>query len=211
MTIIRQIKLRRWFPAHDEFAACVLRLCILREDFTLELQAIHASSIESLDKHSATWRRLYFYRKMVGTLFEIRRALQCLLKIAEWQQLLEAGPPKWRTHFIDLVKKLEEDRQLIKDTRNMIGGHVLQKGVAQVLKDMEHDAFSYLEVGAKKKQTHYVFAGEITARMLVTDVPEAKRNEEIERRAKSISRHLPVSNLIDIIFTMYVDSRKLAD
>ena len=188
-----------------------MRLCILREDLTLEFHAIDALSIKSLDKHSAVWRRLYFYRHLVGTLCEIRRALQSLLKVAEFQKIVKAKPLKWRAHFNDLVRKLDDDYLLIKDTRDTISGHVLHKGVIQVLENMEHDAFSYLEVGLKKKQTHCLFAGEVTARMLVAGVPVKEREAEVIRRVKSISRHLHVSSLIDIIFAMYVGSRKLFD
>jgi hypothetical protein len=48
-TYVRQIKVRRWFPAGDPFAAHIARLCILREDFTIEMSGIDASEITKMD------------------------------------------------------------------------------------------------------------------------------------------------------------------
>lgn len=64
---LRQIKLRRWFPPNDRFAATVARLCILREDFALEMWGLYAAHIKRLDGHSAIWRQLYFWRNLVKT------------------------------------------------------------------------------------------------------------------------------------------------
>jgi hypothetical protein len=55
---LRQMKLRRWFPPHDRFAATVARLCILREDFALEMWGLYAAHIKRLDGHSVIWRRM---------------------------------------------------------------------------------------------------------------------------------------------------------
>jgi hypothetical protein len=37
----RIIKLRKWFPADDPLAVPVARLCILREDFLLEMRGVY--------------------------------------------------------------------------------------------------------------------------------------------------------------------------
>src|SRR5439155_16622609 len=39
-TRIFQINLRKFFPPNDEYATCMVRLCILREDLALEVKGI---------------------------------------------------------------------------------------------------------------------------------------------------------------------------
>ena len=69
---VRQIKVRHWFPAGDPVAAHIARLCILREDFAIEMSGIHASEIKKLDGNDVVYRKFYFWRRLVGTLDEIR-------------------------------------------------------------------------------------------------------------------------------------------
>jgi hypothetical protein len=89
---LRQMKLRRWFPPNDRFAACVARLCILREDFALEMQGLYKRGIKPLDSHSAIWRKLYFWRNLVRTLLEIRKTLESLNTVLEFKRVLKKHP-----------------------------------------------------------------------------------------------------------------------
>jgi hypothetical protein len=57
---LHQMKLRKWFPPKDRFAACVMRICILREDLFIEMAGVHATQIKRLDGHSVLWRRIAF-------------------------------------------------------------------------------------------------------------------------------------------------------
>jgi len=86
-TYVRQIKVRHWFPAGDPVAAHIARLCILREDFSIEMCGIHASEIKKLDGNDVVYRKLYFWRRLVGTLPRV-----------ESRDLLtnfQKGEPKW--------------------------------------------------------------------------------------------------------------------
>ena len=68
----------------------VARLCILREDYLLELQGLiktdfnsfdvssSVSKPDSLDGNSPSWRRIYFFRKSLRTLNEIRNVVEGL-------------------------------------------------------------------------------------------------------------------------------------
>jgi hypothetical protein len=208
---VRQFKLRKWFPPNDRFAACVARLCILREDFALEMWGLYAPSIKWLDGHSVVWRRIYFLRNMVRTLWEIRKVLETLNTVPEFKRVLRAQPLKTRKKFDEMVKKFEKDQTLIQNMRDSLGGHVLQRTVEQALNDMPLDKFSYIEVGSTLKKTHYKFAGEIVVDMLLAGVPEAKRHAEAERHFRTIAGLFPVLSLTDIILTMYADARKLDD
>lgn len=208
---VRQINLRRWFPPHDRFAACVARLCILREDFALEMWGLYAPSIKRLDGHSVVWRRLYFWRNVVRTLWEIRRTLETLNTVPEFKRVLKTQPTKTRKAFEDLVKKFEKDQTLIQNMRDSLGGHVLQRTVEQALNDMPTDKFSYIEAGSTLKKTHYKFAGELVVAMLVAGVPEEKQQAEAERHFRTIAGLFPVFSLTDVILTIYTTARNLAD
>jgi hypothetical protein len=208
---VRQMNLRRWFPPHDRYAACVARLCILREDFALEMWGLYATSIKRLDSHSIIWRRMYFWRNLVRTLWEIRRTLETLNTVPEFKRVLRAQAVGTRKKFEEMVKKLEKDQTLVQNMRDSLGGHVLQRTVEQALNDMPLDKFSYIEVGSTLKKTHYKFAGELVVEMLLAGVPEAQRQTEAERHFRTIAGLLPVFALTDIILTMYADARNLMD
>jgi hypothetical protein len=208
---VRQVNLRRWFPPHDRFAASVARLCILREDFALEMWGLYAPSIKRLDGHSVVWRRLYFWRNLVRTLWEIRRTLETLNTVPEFKRVLKTQPTKTRKTFEDLVKKFEKDQTLIQNMRDSLGGHVLQRTVEQALNDMPTDKFSYIEAGSTLKKTHYKFAGELVVAMLVAGVPEEKQQAEAERHFRTIAGLFPVFSLTDVILTIYTTARHLAD
>jgi hypothetical protein len=64
-TIVRQIKLRRWFPPEDLFAAYVARMTILREDFATEMMGIYEEQIAPLDGNTEGYRMVYFWRNML--------------------------------------------------------------------------------------------------------------------------------------------------
>jgi hypothetical protein len=208
-TYVREMKLRRWFPPNDRFAATVARLSILREDFGLEMWGIYAGRIGSLDKHSAQWRRLYFWRNLVRTLWEIRRALETLFTLPEFKRLLREQPLRRKRKFDDLLKKLSAGQVIVKGIRDSLGGHVLQRSVEKALNSMSFDRWGYIEVGRTLRETHYKFAGELVGEILLAEVPEAQRVSEAERHFRMVAELLPVFELIDIIFSMYAGARKL--
>jgi hypothetical protein len=64
----RVFKLRRSFPANDPIATTVATLCVLREDFLLELKGIVADKLEELDGNERAYRCTYFCRNSLRTL-----------------------------------------------------------------------------------------------------------------------------------------------
>jgi hypothetical protein len=209
-TYVRQIKVRHWFPANDPLAAHIARLCILREDFAIEMSGIHAAEIKTLDGNDVVYRKFYFWRRLVVTLGEIRSALRTLQQLPDFQLIVNEQTCEWRQWFDSSIAELENDRELIKTTRNSLGGHVLHTAMQAALNSMPGENFSYLEVGATAGKTHYRFAAEIAGEMLHrTDAPEPQRQANLHSQFVAIAEHLAVFSLIDTIFKMYVDSRKL--
>jgi hypothetical protein len=209
-TYVRQIKVRHWFPADDPVAAHIARLCILRKDFAIEMSGILAAEIKKLDGNDVVWRKFYFWRRLVGTLGEIRGALRTLEQLPDFQLIVNEQTKEWQQWFKSSIDQLETDRELIKTTRDSLGGHVLHTAVQTALNSMPGENFSYLELGTTAGKTHYRFAAEIAGEMLHrTDAPEPQRQADLHSQFVAIAEHLAVFSLIDTVFKMYVDSRKL--
>jgi hypothetical protein len=90
MIFVRQIGLRRWIPSNDSFATCVARMSILREDFAIEMNGIYEDDLSALDGNTPEYRRVYFWRNMLRTLFEVRSVLVQLKANTEFSTALSA-------------------------------------------------------------------------------------------------------------------------
>src|SRR5580692_6320662 len=84
----RIVKLTKWFPPNDPLATKIARLCILREDFNVEMIGVYTERIKELDGSSEEWRRLYFIRNLIKTLREIEAGIQRLLSDSQFKALL---------------------------------------------------------------------------------------------------------------------------
>ncbi|MGD0966641.1 MAG: hypothetical protein ABSA57_22475, partial [Candidatus Acidiferrales bacterium] len=110
-----------------------------------------------------------------------------------------------------MVRKLNERRVLVRDVRDSLGAHVLEKSVEKALNSMSFDRMGYIEVGRTLKDTHYKFAGELVGEILLAEVPDEKRETAAANHFQTIADLLPVFELTDIILGMYMDARKLAE
>jgi hypothetical protein len=119
----------------------VARLCILRKDFVLGMAGISTEQIDIFDGNHPVWRKLYFWRNLVRTLYEIRNTLRRIEALDEFKQIFDSQSSQWRRKFKLAIKKLEEDKDLIDDTRNSVGGHVQQHTVDQALNNLPRDLF----------------------------------------------------------------------
>lgn len=206
---IRPVKLRKWFPPHDGLAACVARLCILREDFLLESQGVYSEEIKALDEHSDKWRRMYFLRNSIRTLSEIRGAIETLQRQAEFKRILAAQPKARQNRFRKLIKEFTKAHRVVKEIRNSLGGHVQHKAVQKALDGMSFDQWGFLEVGRILKETHYKFAGELVATIMVGGAPENLQMSKLENDFKLIAELFPVLPLMDEVVDMYAEARGL--
>jgi hypothetical protein len=187
------------------------RLCILREDLFLEMMGIWKARIAVLDEHSVLWRKMFFWRSLVKTIWEIRKTIETLNTIPEFKQVLQKQPVAWRKQYDKMVKLLNKHSALVEDIRNSLGGHVLFRTVEEALDGMSFDSFDYIEVGEIEKRTHYRFANSLVLEMVLKGVAEEKRLEEISRHFRSVADLLPVFALTGILFTIYADTRNLVE
>ena len=129
---VHQIRLCKWFPADDRFATNVARLCVLREDFYIEMMGLYVAKLGKLDGHSKINRQMYFWRNLVRTLSEISSTLDVLNTVPSFRTALGKQSPAEQKQFARMVKQLAVDRPLVKRVRDALGGHVLEKGIAGV-------------------------------------------------------------------------------
>ncbi len=208
---IKTVQLRKWFPPRDRFAACIARLCILREDLFLELMGVSKARIAVLDEHSVRFRKMYFWRSLIKTIWEIRQTIETLNTIPEFKRVLQKQPVSWQKQYAKMVKLLNENAALVKEFRNSLGGHVLSDAVEQALDEMSFDTFDYLEVGETEKRTHYKFVNTLVLEILLKGVDEEKRLEELTRHFRIVATLLPVFTLTGILLTVYASARKLME
>src|SRR5271169_3423050 len=118
----RIVKLTKWFPPNDPLAAKVARLCILREDFLLEMSGVYTEEINQLDGHSQEWRKLYFIRNLVRTLREIESGIHTLMSDPQFKVLLAAQKPERQEEFAEHKALMNQAIKLVNEVRNEICG-----------------------------------------------------------------------------------------
>jgi hypothetical protein len=210
MAHVRFVKIRKWFPPTDPLAAYVARLCILREDFAIEMQGVYQDEIRALDGHSADWRRTYFIRNLIRTLMEFMSAMRGLRAEPEFNVLLERQSEPVRMKFAALFQAMVAAHPIIKRIRNSICAHVKHTAVQEALEGMSHERWGFLDVGRTLKQVHYKFAAEIAIEILVAGIPEEEREDTLRDNLVKIAELFPVFELTDHILAMYIIDRRLA-
>lgn len=226
-TRIIHIPVKQWFPPNDPIAILVLKLCILREDYLLELAGmIHGEwfNLKSkptykgyqvgLDDNSDGWRRAYFFRNSLKTLFEIKEEVEAFFGEKGKNKGLKAALAQESRRFRDVIKLLRNKMQIAEKTvahiRHNLGGHVSRGEIQKILRDMPDDTkalFQDAELTGKKR---YRFVGDIVLRMFLPGVPEDEQSDKLEGLVKETAQLIPVFQTIDAVFSIYVQDRKLS-
>ncbi len=220
---VQHIILSKWFPAGDSIAVLVARLCILREDYLLELQGLvrkdfnvfdHSMSApepDPLDGNSPSWRRIYFFRASVRTLNEIRNAVERLFVDPVQKAALAKEELELQQAFEKLHGEFSGLSGTIKDLRDRIGGHVLHEGVRKALKGMDPGRNALLEVGETIAKTHYRFAGDIALAVMFPEEPEGVVIEKVQDLFEKTAKLVFIVSHIDKIFEAFVAERRLGN
>ena len=206
----RIVKLTKWFPPDDPLATKIARLCILREDFHLEMTGVYTERIKELDGLSEEWRRLYFFRNLVRTLREIEAGIQRLHSDPEFKALLASQEPEIQREFEEHAALMSEGIQVVNDVRNDICGHVRESVVQETLNDIAGGkAFGFLEMGPTMRRTYFKFAGELVVEILVRGPQEADRHRAFIEKMEKIGNLLHAFALIERALSIYMKDRRL--
>lgn len=206
---VRIVVLRKWFPPDDPLAAKIARLCILREDLLIEMHGVYTESITELDGLSEQYRRMYFLRNLMRSQMELSGAIQVLLRTPEFSALLEKQSDEVKKKFTEVASVLNRVHPLLKDVRNDIGGHVLESAVQSALERLDWESFGFLDIGPLANLTHYKFAGELVAEMLLKDVSVEERRTITSSKFAEIAELVPTFALIEYCFALYAKDRGL--
>lgn len=210
-TRIFQINLRKFFPPEDDYATCMARLCILREDLWVDIIGILEGPLERLDANGIEWRRLYFFRNYLKTLQEIASALHTLNCIPEFKRAFEKhySPSEQKT-FKDFCKKIQGSGDLITEIRNSAGGHIQHNVVAGALKAISPDFTGFWERPFDPEErwshTHHPYVTDLVAAIFLA----GDRDAEEALAIPGVMASLQVVTLhIDSLFHLYVAERQL--
>ena len=209
-------------PAEDPIATLLAKLCILREDYLLELSGmIHGGDDigESklaylgpdlhLDDNSVSWRRMYFYRNCLRTLYEIRKETESVDERPNLRAALDRESPQFKETFATLSNKMKIAAERVERIRHNVGGHVDSGAVKKALRDMPADTRGLFQDADLQGKKHYQFVGEIVLRMMLPNVPDNEMHENLETLLDETDELLPVFSLVDFLVTIFVKDRKL--
>jgi hypothetical protein len=192
--IEREINLLEWFPANDNVATAVARLCVIREDFYLVGLGLAAESIPCLDENGRLWRRLYFFRQLSVVLMEAKKSLMVLNQDKLFAGVVNAE--NFRKEILNFEKTLNSPA--LEDLRNWLGAHLNYSQVGEALKSMDPSTTGNLQVGKTHRATHFGFAANIVAAML----PEEKLAALAEVQPMLL-------DAVDRIISAYYELKKL--
>ncbi|MGC1913065.1 MAG: hypothetical protein WA660_14600 [Candidatus Acidiferrales bacterium] len=173
------------------------------------MRGVIAEAIPELDEVSEGVRRMYFVRNLLRTQTDLSGAVQTLLNCAEFKELLEKQSDDIKVLFKDIAAKIGKAHLVLKDVRNDVCGHVKQDAVQAALERINWQAFGMWDVGPRVGSTHYKFASELVAEMLLKDVSPEERATIQSSKFEMIVDGMSGFELIDYFVMIYAMDRGL--
>lgn len=213
-----QLSLGRWFPPNDPIATSVAKLCILREDYFLELHgmviggiAIYDDSrpLQGLDENSSGWRRIYFFRNTLRTLTEILGVVRRLYSDDVYRDALANEAKPLQDAFADLNEAMIAIPEIIKELRDKIGGHILHSSVQDALDKLTLDSTGYYQQGEIRGTSHYRFSSELVLSMMLPGIPGNEVFPKLDELLSSAAQFVRALGPIDGVIAAYHRTRRL--
>jgi hypothetical protein len=207
-TRIRSVRLRRWFPPDDPVATAVATLCVLREDFLLELAGIVDDHIGRLDDNGREFRHLYFWRNTLRTLEEIRNTLNRLNSEPTFRAAMDREQPSVRKAFEQLKRTLNKASQdFLSDLRNELGGHLDEEAMRETLRELDADDEGFLEIATARwpVTTAFRFAADLI--WAVIGRQARKKDRSVDALLAKGADLIPTVTAIDHVVACYLHER----
>lgn len=188
--------LRRVFRSDEKrlVDAYVARLCVLYEDLRIEILAINANNIPSLDvldpagenlefKDVGKYRRNYFLRRSIGTLYEFAEGLRLLAACPDFAWVSAAFDDDTAAEWNAAIGFFHSKERLIQSVRNDIGGHFGSKAAIYAVPNLGTGTVCKIEIkydvqnSPRPPELH--FAGEIAASAFLRHLPGTSVDEQV--------------------------------
>jgi hypothetical protein len=122
------------------------RLCVLYEDMRLEYDGAEAETIPALDRIGRDPRRFYFVRRTLATFTEIAGAVNKLNSNPEFKRLKRGFDKETVRMWDKAAKWFEANRDFLKDWRNDVGGHLLDKAAGYAVDSIHETTVGAIEL-----------------------------------------------------------------
>jgi hypothetical protein len=162
--------------------AFIGRLCVLYEDMRIEVRSIAAHSMPRLDvldsreQHGGDlmrvgrYRRYYFLRRSIGTVWEFAEALRLLNGCVDFKVIEGDFDLELKADWDTAIAFFRANEGLVKRIRNDLGGHFGCDASFFAIESLARDTVGKLEVmtdaSGQPREPRLHFAGEIAASAL---------------------------------------------
>jgi len=170
-----------------EFDHQVARLFVLAEDLRIELHGISETSLPSMDLVSAAYRRHYFLRRSLATLYEFAESLEATGRQPAFAHVHRLFDPKMRKFWDRALRLFDANRPLLDILRNNIGGHFgdgATKVAIRALTDQHTGSLDVMHYPGGKGGAIFKFAEELTAVAFKSHCDDKKIKVSIHRAIK---------------------------
>lgn len=117
--------LRRIFtlPSKRLLHAHIARLSVLYEDLRIETYGTVEESLRALDSNDAPYRKNYFLRRSIATLFEFAEEIRLLDKLADFDEIKSKFDGEGLRRWNKAVRFFGRHESYLKKIRGDTGGH----------------------------------------------------------------------------------------
>lgn len=179
-------------------------LCVLREDFLIELYGIIDPDLGRLDDNDAGYRTSYFWRNSLRTLEEIRNMMNRLNTHETFREAMAKQHDSVKDAFEQLKKSLNKaSDEFLRDMRNTIGGHLDEPTFQEGLDGMDPLEEGLIQVGETRDKLHYKFATEL---VWATFGPDPGKVVDLIKKTAELN---PALAAIDHVVEVYMKDRGL--
>jgi hypothetical protein len=171
----------------SNFEAIVARLAVLYEDLRIELHGIAEESIPAMDELDVRYRRIYFLRKSIGTLWEFAQAVGQLQVSPEFRTISADFPPEVHRHWKRAAAFFMRNEAQLRLVRNDTGGHFGLEAARHAVLHFEPDAVMGIEIDgliARRSRIFLRFSGEVVATAMLRHAWGASRENRVARLVK---------------------------
>lgn len=138
--------IRRALP-YSPLNVRIVRLALLYEDLRIEVYGIaERKKMRALDHLGTSYRRLYFVRRAVMTILEIKGAFQRLDECPEFQAVRKRFSQTESEAWREAVDFLIASKDRFKEVRDDVGGHFLERVADYALREISDRAVGLVTI-----------------------------------------------------------------